>query len=545
MKCHACGADYADTASFCPFCGTRPKVAAPAATAESEADEERTVALDVGALDQGSPADPSGPAQDDGESEATVAFDGSQFQQLDEPSEQTVAMAVPPEFAADPSGQRPKTMMGHPGMLVGKAPAQQVDPMGPTMEATALSAEELERLRSYRTAPKDSAAVEPVVSVDVSLGRSASGAAQRAERPGQSQALAASDEAAAAAPRGKSRLPVVAVVVVLLLAAAGVVIYLGGDSGLAGGGGAGAAAGAVDASDVDLPQNVDAVARVDVAALRDSWLYARLEGKLMPALEADGDYRDLNTSTGIGPKSLNELRGAIRGTKAEPQFALLGDGTFDVDKVTAFLDAELGKSERGGTQEVAGVKLFVAEEGILVGLASDELALAGTSDMVTEIMAVGAGAPSYRKNEALEDIADEVGASSATVWVAAVLTEEMATLLAGMGPDLKGLLGKGDALAVSVAVGDDIVMEAAVQTTDARGAEKLEQRIQGSLDMARSALDGEGDMPVELRDAGLAVLKTVALERDGQLVTFAVTIPRKVAELVLSVVLEELDPPGR
>ncbi len=132
MKCHSCGRDYADTATFCPFCGAKPARRAaparpaatprPAAPATSSNDfieaDQKTMALDIASL-----------GLDDG---AIPRPSGGGFQADPEPVDRTVSMQAPPgalnKPSAPPAGKKPPlrrsgTILGMPGMKPGAAPA--------------------------------------------------------------------------------------------------------------------------------------------------------------------------------------------------------------------------------------------------------------------------------------------------------------------------------------------------------------------------------------------------------------------------------------
>lgn len=123
ISCHACKREYADTASFCPFCGAKPGDAAAGGQQPKSmiAEDQKTVALDISAMNL-PPEEPK----------KTVAPAASSSFVGDAPVDRTVAMQVPAELLAEPAPapaarkppKRSGTILGMPGMTPGENPLE-------------------------------------------------------------------------------------------------------------------------------------------------------------------------------------------------------------------------------------------------------------------------------------------------------------------------------------------------------------------------------------------------------------------------------------
>ncbi len=568
MKCHSCARDYADTATFCPFCGAVPQRGAAPSQDEPnliEADQ-RTVAFDISKFDfEGGggaspaaqpPEEPAAPRMTAPKRASTVIGMPGIGGGAPRPSRPGGGAAMAAGLVPAPAQQRPpapepepeKTLAIDPsrlGLDAGPAPARPQPAAEPEPEKTlamdpsklGLGIDPVASPEVEKTAAIDPSAMfgdrfdgpssKPATPPASGVGREDDWMDKYTQGGGQGGGAAAGGPGRQPAKSGGNKGLLVAVIAVLLIGGA-VAAYL-----MLGGGGAMSGAAGASAKQ-NLPKDVDVVFGADGDALRSSWLY---DDKLVAqALEDNKAVAKLLEEAKIEVSSLEALSVGAKMTDKGPQVIAALGGKFDAEKVGAVMFEQIGRKDDSRKHDIAGATWYGKKERELAAVVGDAVLFTSGEEAAKSAMAVREGGASVMDNEGLT-AALKAASGGKAMWGAVTLSEAMLKMggpqMAMVGDRVKA----GDRMAFSLDVSGDIVLRVAFIATEEKRAEELESGWALVKMMGRSGLDQlEGDQKADAEK----VFDGVELTRDGATLKLTARVPEAIAKKYYDMAKKEL-----
>jgi len=271
---------------------------------------------------------------------------------------------------------------------------------------------------------------------------------------------------------------------------------------------------------MDIPATSSLYADLRLAQLWRSWLFEAFEDDALAQLEGERDYARFGDRTGLEIKDFKRVQiGAETGSGPPAPIVLAHLSKLDTARFEAWLAEESG----GVTAEVAGTTFYVDRKG------GDGAGVIGPRRIAMGSVAAlkaAASGKSWKKNKPLSEAMKRLDDDAAVRAVFALPGDLMALVPLDELPAGKSIQ-PNDVFGVSVSVGDALALETVYIPTGEDAESRLDTihtEVGQLLKMVKKqkrefAEQMKGEVPDEVMQAGLAVLKSLKVKkRDGALV---------------------------
>ena len=265
------------------------------------------------------------------------------------------------------------------------------------------------------------------------------------------------------------------------------------------------------AADLDpyLPNDTEMVLNINVRQLLDSELVKKhLLEVAQEALRGNDQVQDVLNDLGFDPfKDLDRIVVASPVTTEKDRGLVIVHGRFDVAKFRA--KAELvakDESDHLKIHKVLGGKHILYEvnhpdrdETVFVAIPGDDTVLVslGKDYVVDALKKSGKETKVNLKNQKFQTLLEKVDARQ-SLSVAAVANKDIAKAIEKTPGDIKGMLEKIQALAGGLTISDEIKLELAVTTGNAKDAKELTDSAKAGVNLIlgfAAAITQNGDSP--------------------------------------------------